>query len=457
MSGMPTGIPLESERTVLGAMLLSGSMVDVAGVVDAADFIAAPHRAVFDALSELDRASQPIDMLSVASSLVSDSHLFDAVGGVTQFLAQLQTDVLTVENLGYHAKRVRSGAVRRRSAAAVRELHAKLVDANYSDEEVLADIERVLLDLTKQTASDGPQPIKALLHEWTRELEQRHERFKAGKPAVGISTGYPSLDTALTGLRDGDLIVVAGRPAMGKTGFGISLVDKVAANGVSSLVFSLEMSATALIDRLVSAHSRVDSLRIQDGNLATVDWKRITSATAELADTSIVLDDRGGLSIAQIRSAARQWRARVAKGKPALILVDYIGLVTTTERHSTREQVVAEISRSLKALAKELRCPVIALSQLNRGVESRENKRPTLADLRESGAVEQDADAVLFLYRDSYYHPDSADKDLVEIIIAKQRCGPTGKVSLKFVPDQVRFEELSPVREAEAASGRGWE
>jgi len=446
MSGMPTAVPLESERTILGAMLLRGSTVDVLGLVEAPDFIAAPHRAVFEAIAELDRTSQPIDPLAVSSLLVPDAHLFEAVGGPMEYLAQLQTDVMTLENIGYHARQVRTGALRRRSAAAIRELHTKLLDASNSDEDVLAEIERVLLDITRQATSEGPQPIRQILRDYLPLLEQRYEHQKAGN-LIGVSTGFASLDNAIGGLCDGGMYVVAGRPAMGKTGFGITIVDKAAAQGVSSLVFSLEMSAVSLIDRFVSARSRVDSMRIQDGKLATVDWKRITLAVSELADTSIVIDERGGLSIAQIRSAARQWRARVAKDKPALILVDYLSLVTSTERHQSREQVVAEISRSTKALAKELRCPVIVLAQLNRGVESRENKRPMLSDLRESGAIEQDADVVMFLYRAEYYDPETVDKGIVEVIVAKQRSGPTGMVKLKFIADQVRFEELPPVRD----------
>jgi replicative DNA helicase len=459
---------MEAEMAVLGGLLFnSRALTDVVAILpDPAAFYHPVHRMVYEAMLRLDEKGQGIDMVTVYDWLKGQNlHAQLTSYGGSEYLAELANQIATTENIAYHARIMLEMAQRREVIV----LASELVFRGYGKPGEPADTAEQLLELagskvftlTQRTAGSTYEPLRGVLNRSLRALEARTGRSDA---ITGVSSGYTRLDEMTAGFQPGDLIIVGARPSMGKTSFVMNCAANAALgpSPVPSLVFSLEMSKEALTERLLCSTARVDSQRMRTGFLATRDWINLTKAAARLAEAPIFLDDPSSPTLLEIRAKARRWRADRSifprPGSLGLVVVDYLQLIAARpgSRTESREQVVAEISRGLKALAKDLGVPVIALSQLNRSLESRADKRPMASDLRESGSVEQDADLVCFIYRDEVYDKESPDKGVAEIIIGKQRNGPTGTVRLAFFNEYTRFENLAAAapEDAPLRSGR---
>jgi replicative DNA helicase len=447
---------LEAEMSVVGGILLHPKAFhQVADLVDAHDFYHPTLGAIYQTMVELDEQSKPIDQLSVAEQMrTTDAyHKLRAVNGEAYF-GELMNAVVTVENLAYHARIVRSKATARRLAEAAQEIAAKGY-GDYGDvDDYIDNAERTIFEIAQRTQRHSYVPVKKLLNETIKAIELRYERKQA---ITGVPTGFHKFDALTAGLQPGDLVIFAARPSMGKTSLVLNAAQNAAIEShIPVLVFSLEMSAESLMERLLCSEARVDSTRLRGGFLESRDWINITRAAGRLAEAPVFIDDSSTPTLLDIRARCRRWRSdqNVFKDdqQHGLVVIDYLQLVhgrPSGSREQNREREIAEISRGLKALAKELRVPVVALSQLNRSVESRADKRPQLSDLRESGAIEQDADVIAFIYRDEVYNKDSPDKNVAEIIVGKQRNGAIGTVKLAFLNQYTRFENLAEGREDE--------
>jgi replicative DNA helicase len=459
---------IEAEESVVGGVLVHASkLLDVVPILKADDFYHPALRAIYEAMLALDGASKPVDAVSVAEQMrsVATFEKLRAFGGV-EYFTYLMAKVVTVENLDYHARIVRAKAKRRRYLDSFRELAA----AAYAEDDdgeyfVQADRKMLALAIDQQGDENRPVPFTTAMVDYHRDLEERYKRLEeSGEGAItGIPTGYGELDHLLCGLQPTDLIIVAARPSMGKTSFAMNIGAFIAMAEIPVLVFSLEMGRKQLAERTLSGEARVDSQRMRHARLETKHWLRLSSAMNRLAGKPLEIMDRGTITIAEVRSIARVWRMghRVGtdgKRPAALVVVDYLQLIEGAgkggkargRQNENRQQDVSDISRGLKQLAKDLGCPVMALSQLNRSLESRADKRPMMSDLRESGAIEQDADVIAFIYRDEVYSKDQCkpeDKGIAEVIVAKQRMGPTGTVKLAFQAAFTRFDNLSTRRE----------
>lgn len=451
---------IEAEESVVGGILVhSKRLLDIAPVLAVDDFYHPSLRAIYEAMLSLDGGAKPVDALTVVEQMKATDTLdkLNAFDG-PEFLVQLMSKVVTVENLGYHARIVHKKAEIRRWLSSLQELVAAGFGGG-SDDEWIERAEQTLVGLTtKGDGGGGLVHIKAAMSEFSNELGARVERKRAGKSSIiGVSTGFQKIDDLLSGLRDGLLYVFAGRPGSGKTAYAMNAVERSASLGaIAWLVFSLEMPVLELAQRMVSGKARIDGQKLSQGDVHGIaEWQRITGAVARLAELPVWIRDQPA-TIEKIRSHARRWRMTdAAKCEHVGVVIDYMQLVDVLKKrsHTTREQDVSEISRGAKQLARELNCPVIALAQLNRSLESRNDKRPMLSDLRESGAIEQDADVVAFLYRDAMYHDEDscttsgcercAKHNVAEFIVAKQRSGPTGTVNLLWEGAYTRFESLS--------------
>ncbi|MCB9758845.1 MAG: replicative DNA helicase [Alphaproteobacteria bacterium] len=436
---------LEAERAVLGGLLLDFAQVPaIAEVLSADDFYSSAHGAIWRLMLERANRNEPLDVLGLADHMMSTGQAED-FGGLA-YATSLPEQVPTTENLGYYAGIVREKAVRRRLLQASGEISQKVYQGTDELPELLDFAERRIFEVSQQgNKRDWSQLGEVIDEEWQR-LEMLSER--RGE-VTGIPTGYVDLDRMLAGLQRSDLIILAARPAMGKTALALNIAQNVAVRaGAGVGVFSLEMSKGQLATRMLCAQARVDAGRVRTGMLSRdEDWPRLEDASEVLYHAPLWIDDTPGLSITALRSRARRLAAE--HGNLGLIMIDYLQLMGASgDGNISREQVISTISRGLKGLAKELNIPVIALSQLNRGVESRSDKRPMISDLRESGAIEQDADIIMFIYRDEYYNPDTTpEPGVAEIIIAKQRNGPTGTAKLAFLGRYTRFDNLA--RDAE--------
>lgn len=452
---------IEAEESVIGGILVHArALVVVATLLAVDDFYHPALRAIFEAMLELDGQSKPVDSLTVAEQMRSMG-MFDKLNafGGTAYFSDLMAKVVTVENIGYHARIVARKAERRRWLDKLREL----VDSGYaggSDDAWFEQAESTVMGLSVRSASSTSDvvPIKTAMREFADELAARVERKKSGKSSiVGVSTGYRRVDELLSGLRRGLLYIIAGRPGSGKSAVAMNYVEESAKLGTAWLSFSLEMARLEVAQRMVSGNAKIDGQRLAQGDVSGFDqWKRVTGAVGRLAELPIWISDNPNVSIDQIRSKARRWRmGDAAKFEHVGVVIDYTQLVKALKKKqpTSREQDVSEISRGAKLLAREIDCPVIALAQLNRAVESRSNNRPMLSDLRESGAIEQDADVVAFMYRDAMYHDRETCKtlscdrcakhDVAEFIVGKQRSGPTGTVNLLWQGAFTRFESLA--------------
>jgi replicative DNA helicase len=435
---------LDAERSVLGGVLLSPKgFPEVSDQVSPPDFYHPAHAAIYEAMVFLSTASKPIDAISVAEQMRASQslHSLNGVRGEAYF-GELMNAVVTVENLAYHARIVRSKATARRLVETATEIAAKGCSDYGEFDDYLAESQQAVCAIVQRDQRGGPVPVKKMLPALFDAIEKRYERKQV---VTGVPTGYHMLDDLTLGLQPGDLIIGAARPSMGKTALALNIGHHAGLQGFPVLVFSLEMDGQSLLERLVASDARINSHHLRLGRLEDRDWVRFTDASSRLAEMPLSIDDSSSLRLVDIQNRARRWRAAHAHEDLGLIIVDYLQLIhgmAGRTREQNREREIADISRGLKALAKELHVPVLALSQLNRSVESRADKRPQLSDLRESGAIEQDADVIAFIYRDEVYNKDSPDKNVAEIIVAKQRNGSTSTVRLAFLGKYTRFENL---------------
>ncbi len=432
---------IEAEQSIIGGVMLDNQVWEkVTGSLCEADFYRAEHRVLFRAIVNLARRNQPFDVVTVLDALKSSNTLDEAGGEV--YLFELANNTPSVANVPAYADIVREKSVQRQLIAVA----GDIADSAYNPgeralPELLDFAETRVFAIAEQTSVDGgPEAIKSVL---VRTVEKIDMLYHSGDSITGLATGLSDLDELTTGLQPSDLIIVAGRPSMGKTTLAMNMAEHVAIkSGKPVLVFSMEMPADSLAMRMMSSLGRIDQHRLRTGKLDDQDWPRVTSAVHMLSEAPLFIDDTPALSPAELRARAR----RLAKehGELGLIVVDYLQLMRVSGvKIENRTAEISEISRSLKALAKELNVPVIALSQLNRSLEQRQDKRPMVSDLRESGAIEQDADLICFIYRDEVYNEDSPDKGCAEIIVAKQRNGPIGRVRVAFLGQYTRFEDLA--------------
>ncbi|WP_411705222.1 replicative DNA helicase [Edaphovirga cremea] len=434
---------LEAEQSVLGGLMLDNERWDnVAERVSANDFFSRPHRLIFTEMHRLLEMGKPIDLITLSESLEQKSDL-DSVGGFA-YLAELSKNTPSAANIGAYADIVRERAVVREMISVANEI----ADAGYdpqgrSSEDLLDLAESRVFQIAESRASkdDGPKSIDRILESTVARIEDLFQRPHDG--VTGVSTGYSDLDKKTAGLQKSDLIIVAARPSMGKTTFAMNLCENAAMMQEKPvLIFSLEMPGDQLMMRMLASLSRVDQTRIRTGQLDDEDWARISSTMGILLEKrNMYIDDSSGLTPTEVRSRAR--RVFREHGGLSLIMIDYLQLMRVPSLSDNRTLEIAEISRSLKALAKELQVPVVALSQLNRSLEQRADKRPVNSDLRESGSIEQDADLIMFIYRDEVYHDNSDEKGIAQIILGKQRNGPIGTVRLKFNGQWSRFDNYA--------------
>jgi len=429
---------LQAEESLLGAMMLSRDAVAIAvQTVGPDDFYKPAHAHVFEAVSALYASGEPVDGVTVAEQL-RRADLFEAVGGAAT-LAHLQASTPATSNASHYAKIVEEHSLMRKLIGVAGEI-AEIGYGQPDDVEKAVDTaESMVFQVAERRVTDTLASIHDLMEGSLDRLEALYER---GDSITGVATGYHDLDDVLSGLQKGALVVIGARPAMGKTAMALGMAANAALEAQRPvLLFSLEMSHLELTQRLLCSEARVDSKRIRTGNLAEADWSKISHAVGRLGDAPIWIDDNPNTTVMEIRAKARRLKAKV--GDLGLVVVDYLQLMTGRNGAESRQVEVAEISRGLKILARELETPVVALSQLSRGLEQRTDKRPMLADLRESGSIEQDADVVLFIYRDELYDPESPHRGTAEIIVSKHRNGPTGVARLAFLDHFTRFENMA--------------
>jgi len=447
----------EAEESVIGGILLHPMTFNkVVEFLHPDDFHHPALRAIYEAMIECERASKPIDTLTVTEQMKALETLdkLRAVNG-PDYLIELQSKVFSVENIEYHARMVRGKATARRLVQACSSIAAKGYGEYGDVDEYIDTAEREIFEIAQRSQKGSFEKIDKVLKEAIKALAARFERKQA---ITGVPTTFHKFDEMTAGLQPGDLVIVAARPSMGKTSFIMNAVQNAAVgHQVPALVFSLEMSKVSLGERLLSSQARVDSAKLRRGMLDQRDWVLLTKAASDIAEAPIYIDDSGSPTLLEIRAKCRRWRADPKIFPPnrpemlGVVVIDYLQLIQgRASKDDNRQREISEISRGLKALAKELKVPVVALSQLNRGLENREDKRPKMSDLRESGAIEQDADVICFIYRDEVYSKDQCkeeDKGIAEIIIGKQRNGPTGVVRLAFLNTYTRFENLAPERD----------
>jgi replicative DNA helicase len=429
---------VHAEQSMLGGLMLDNSTWDrIADMVVEGDFYRREHRLIFRAIAKLASEDQPFDLVTLAETLERTEQL-EAAGGLS-YLGVIANETPSAANIKAYAKIVRQTSVLRQLIAA----GTDIADSAYNPQgreaaELLDAAERRVFEIAEQESRGGVgfQPISSLL---SRAVERIDALYQRDEPITGLATGFTDFDMMTSGLQPADLIIVAGRPSMGKTSFAMNMAEHVAIQSKRPVaVFSMEMPGDALAMRMMSSLGRIDQHRVRTGRLEEDEWPRLTSAVNILAGASMFIDDTPALSPTEVRARAR--RLKRDQNDLGLIVLDYIQLMQAPGVAENRATELSAISRSLKALAKELSVPVVALSQLNRSLEQRPNKRPVMSDLRESGAIEQDADLIVFIYRDEVYHEDTKDKGVAEIIIAKQRNGPIGTSRLTFLGKYTKFE-----------------
>jgi len=434
---------IQAEQSVLGGLMLDNQTWDsVADKVVETDFYRRDHRLIFRAIAQLAEKQDPFDVVTLSEVLETTGELQD-VGGLA-YLSTLARDTPSAANIVAYANIVRDRSVLRQLI----HVGTEISDSAFTTEgretaDLLENAERKVFEIAeqRQRGQGGFSSIKSLLAKAVDKIETLYE---LDGDITGASTGFTDLDEKTSGLQPADLIIVAGRPSMGKTTIAMNMAENVALkSGMPVAVFSMEMPGESLAMRMMSSLGRIDQHKVRTGKLDDDDWPRLTSAINLLAETKMFIDDTPALTPTEVRSRAR--RLTREHGQLGLIVLDYLQLMQSPASGDNRVQQISDISRGLKALAKELNVPVIALSQLNRNLEQRPNKRPVMSDLRESGAIEQDADLIIFVYRDEVYHEDSPDKGIAEVIIGKQRNGPLGTVRLTFLGQYTRFENFAGV------------
>lgn len=442
---------LEAEQSVLGGLMLDNqAWDDVADRLMADDFYRYEHRLIFNAMIQLAESSNPLDVVTLSEALEGRDQL-DSVGGLA-YLAELARTTPSASNIRAYADIVRERATLRKLIRAANQVaESAFAPQGRNSAELVNEAERLVFQISEERPKDGgPIGMSELL---TRAVNRIDELFNMQGEMTGLSTGFRDLDGMTSGLQPSDLVIIAGRPSMGKTTFAMNLVEHAVISGDKPvMVFSMEMPAESLMLRMLSSLGRIDQTKVRTGQLEDEDWPRMTSAVSLLKDKKLFIDDTAALSPIEMRSRIR--RVVREHGNLGLIMIDYLQLMQIPGFSENRTGEISEISRSLKGLAKEFACPVVALSQLNRALEQRPNKRPVMSDLRESGAIEQDADIIAFVYRDEVYNPDNPDsKGLAEVIIGKQRNGPIGTVHMAFIGKYTRFEDLAADTYSDAFGG----
>ncbi len=429
---------IEAEQAVLGAVLLQNTALNQAmEQLRATDFYKAAHQKIFQAMIQMSTAGEAIDLVTLREHLLHKERI-DAVGGAA-YLSQLTEVVPTAANIQHYIRIVTEKALARRLINAATEIVREGFEEAVGTEELLELAEKRIFEITGENIRQGFVGIEHIIKNSFEFIENLYERKEL---ITGVPSGFADLDTKTSGFQPSDLVIIAGRPSMGKTAFCLNIAQHVGIQAKKPVaIFSLEMSKEQLVIRMLCAEARVDAHRLRTGQLKKTDWGKLTNAAGDLSDAPIFIDDTPAISILEMRAKSR--RLMLEHGL-SMVIVDYLQLMRGHASAERREQEISEISRSLKALAKELNIPVIALSQLNRSVESRNDKRPMLADLRESGAIEQDADVILFVSRDEVYKETEENKGKAEIIIGKQRNGPTGTVPLHFERRFTLFQNFSP-------------
>ena len=435
---------IDAEKSVLGAMLLDkDAIIKIIDILNAEDFYEERHGLIYDAMLNLFEKRRPIDIVTLSEMLESADQIKN-IGG-SAYLADLVNETPSAANIVHYAQICREKAVLRRLISAAGGITELGYDENAELSETLDKAEQSLFAVSQKFLKNKFIAISSVLTDAFDRIDKIHKDKDKGA-IRGVPTGYTDLDNITAGFQNSDLIILAARPSMGKTSFALNLAEHAAIEEKIPVgIFSLEMSKDQLIDRLLSSQSGVDSWKLRTGNLSDEDFPKIGYAMGVLSEAPIFIDDSAGANVMEVRAKARRLQMEHGLG---LIVIDYLQLMEGRSRsgEANRVQEISEISRSLKGLARELNVPVIALSQLSRAVEHRDNKRPQLSDLRESGSIEQDADVVMFMYRDEYYNPESDKKGITEILIKKHRNGPTGMMELFFNPAQMRFSNLEKER-----------
>lgn len=438
---------IEAEQAVLGSIFLNpDTVVGALEFIEAKDFYRRGHQLIFQTMLELNDRNEAIDIVTVTNALESSNQLED-VGGMS-YLAELAVVVPTAANMEYYAKIVEQKSILRKLIQTATEIVTNGYEEGNDLGQILDSAERDILEVSEKRNRNGFLPISEVL---TSSIAQIDQLYQNDEEITGLPTGYQALDKMTAGLQKDELIILAARPAVGKTAFALNIAQNVGTKtGETVAIFSLEMGAESLVNRMLCAEGSIDAGHLRTGNLSEDEWQNLIVAMGSLSKASIYIDDTPGIRMAEIRAKCR--RLKQEKGSLGLILIDYLQLIEGTGRES-RQQEVSEISRQLKKLAKELSVPVMALSQLSRGVEQRQDKRPVLSDIRESGSIEQDADIVAFLYREDYYDRDDDEEDenqdiagqnnVIEVIIEKNRSGARGTVKLLFVKEFNKFSSLS--------------
>ena len=429
----------DAEMAVISSMLFDrDALVTAYETIKADDFYRPDYKAVFEALAELFVTGQPADLVTLKNTLVAHN-MFDRIGG-RDMLAAIAGSVSTAVNVKHYCRIVSEKAILRRLIKAAESIAGASYEGTHDIDTIMEEAEKQLVDISQNRTMAEFMHVHDALVETIETLE---ETYRSGSKITGVSTGFTDLDIKTAGLHPSDLILLAARPSMGKTAIGLNIAQYAAVRqNVPVVVFSLEMSNAQVVNRMLCAEAMVDANKLRTGQLDNSDWEKITRAIGPLSEAPIYLDDTPGISPSEVRAKCRRLKLERGLG---LIVIDYIQLMSGSagKRSESRQQEISEISRSLKAIARELNVPLIALAQLSRACEQRADHHPILSDLRESGAIEQDADLVGFIYRDEYYNPDTEKKGIAEIIIAKQRNGETGTVELMYLGNHVKFVNVA--------------
>lgn len=426
----------EAEQSVIGSMIMSrDAIVEASEIITGADFYQQQYGIVFEAMIELHDEGKAVDLITLQERL-KEKDLPPEISSM-EFVRDLLSAVPTSANVKYYAEIVAEKSMLRKLIKTTEEITNACYLGKEKTQDILEVTEKKIFDLVQNRGSEEFVPIRQVV---LNAIEKIEKASRSQGSVTGIPTGFIDLDYKMSGFQPSDLILVAARPSMGKTAFVLNIAQYMAFhNDVTAAIFSLEMSKEQLVNRLLALESKVDSQNIRTGNLEDEEWAKLIEGANIIGKSNLIIDDKPGISISELRSKCRKYKMEHNLG---VIFIDYLQLMTGSGRSESRQQEISEISRSLKALARELHVPVVALSQLSRAVEQRPDHRPMLSDLRESGAIEQDADVVMFIYRDDYYNKDSENKNIAEIIIAKQRNGPIGTVNLVWLPNYTKFVNM---------------
>jgi len=434
---------ISAEQAALGSMLLQeDAVLHSIDILRPEDFYKKSHQIIFKCILELFEKSRGVDLVTLTEELNRIS-LLEEIGGVT-YLTNLINSVPTAANIEYYVKIIEEKSILR----SLINNATKIISMGYEEKEdakiLLDKAEHLIFEVSERNLGQSFVPIKEILQDNFEKIENLYHRDEF---ITGVPSGFDEFDDITTGFQPSELIIIAGRPGMGKTAFCMSVAQYIAVSkNIPVALFSLEMSKSQLVQRILCSEARVDAHNLRRGRLAESDWPILSMAAGRLASAPIFIDDTAGITCLEIKAKARRLKAQHDLG---LIIIDYLQLIASSGRVENRQQEISEISRSLKGLARELNVPLIAVSQLSRAVEQRDGRKPRLSDLRESGAIEQDADLVVFLYREEYYKPKTDRKGIAEVIISKQRNGPTGQIDLAFVKEYAKFENLSRIPEEE--------